>query len=59
MLKLYLWIRNLLAGEEGQTLVEYALIIVLVAVLISAALILFRGSIEGVFTRIAAALATT
>jgi len=58
-----LYLRNLLMAplrdEKGQDLVEYALIIVLIAVLITAALIALRGQIESVFTRIATSLSTT
>jgi pilus assembly protein Flp/PilA len=42
--------------EEGQGLVEYALIIALVAILLIGALGVLRGGIGGVFTQIAAAL---
>ena len=42
--------------EDGQTLVEYALIIALVSVGLIAALTTLRGQIEGVFTAIGAAL---
>ena len=53
---LYLWLKNWLESrEEGQGLVEYALIIALVSVLLVAALGLLRGGIEGVFTDIVAA----
>ena len=38
--------------ERGQGLVEYALIIAIVAVLIVGSLIALRGGIEGVFTDI-------
>lgn len=31
MLKAYLWIRSLFVNDEGQDLVEYALLIVLIA----------------------------
>jgi pilus assembly protein Flp/PilA len=41
--------------EEGQTLVEYALIIALVSVALVAALTLLAGSIGNVFTNIEAA----
>lgn len=41
--------------EEGQTLVEYALIIAVVSVLLVGALTLLRTSIAGVFTEIEAA----
>ena len=43
--------------EEGQTLVEYALIIALVSVGLIAALTTLRGQIEAVFTTIGNALA--
>jgi Flp pilus assembly pilin Flp len=56
MLELYLRLRNALEPDEGQTLVEYALIIAVVSVLIVAALIALRGGIEGVFDAIVAAL---
>ena len=53
---LYLWLKNWLESrEEGQGLVEYALIIALVSVLLVAALAALRGGIEGVFTDIVAA----
>ena len=42
--------------EEGQTLVEYALIIALVSVGLIAALTTLRGQIAGVFTAIGTAL---
>jgi pilus assembly protein Flp/PilA len=42
--------------EEGQGLVEYALIIALVSVLLVGALTAFRGNIEGVFSDIGSAL---
>ena len=38
--------------EEGQTLVEYALIIAVVSVLLVASLTALRGGIEGVFSEI-------
>ena len=41
--------------EEGQTLVEYALIIAVVSVLLVASLTALRGGIEGVFKNIVAA----
>ena len=51
---LYWTIRNFVEcpREDGQTLVEYALIIALVAVLLVAALILLGGGIENVFNEI-------
>ena len=40
--------------EEGQTLVEYALIIALVSIALVAALILLAGNISNVFSNIEA-----
>ena len=48
MLKLYLWIRNLLTDEEGQTLTEYALILVLIAVVAIVAVTALGGGISNV-----------
>jgi len=56
MQKLYVWLRNLLRGEEGQTLAEYALIIALVAILLIAGLGTLTTALDGVFAAIAAAL---
>ena len=44
--------------QEGQGLVEYALIIALVAILIIAALVAMRGQISGTFSSISSGLAT-
>lgn len=44
--------------EEGQGLVEYALILVLVAVVVIAALALLGPTISGIFTNINNALTT-
>jgi Flp pilus assembly pilin Flp len=44
--------RMAIAREEGQTLVEYSLIIALVSVAVVLALGALTGSIEGVFTQI-------
>ena len=50
---LYLWLKNWLeSNEEGQGLVEYALIIALVSIALVGALIALAGGIEGVFTTI-------
>jgi Flp pilus assembly pilin Flp len=45
LLRVMTWTRR----DEGQTLVEYALIIALVSVAIVGALIALRGGITGVF----------
>ncbi|MBP7091572.1 MAG: Flp family type IVb pilin [Anaerolineaceae bacterium] len=44
------------AKEKGQGLVEYALIIVLIAILVIASLTLLRGGIENAFSDITSAL---
>jgi Flp pilus assembly pilin Flp len=46
---LYLWLKNLIESEEGQDLVEYALIIALVSIALVAALGVLTGGISGVF----------
>jgi len=45
-----------LPREEGQGLVEYALILVLVAIAVIAILTLLGGQVEDVFSQITAAL---
>lgn len=47
---------NVSEREEGQTLVEYALIIALVSILSIAALLALSGKINGVFGDIVTAL---
>ena len=47
--------RRKLHGEEGQGLVEYALIILLAAVDVVDGLTLFGGSVNSLFTRITGA----
>ena len=42
--------------EEGQTLVEYALIIALISVALVASLTLLKNNIENVFSNISAAM---
>lgn len=45
-------LRSFFAKEEGQGLVEYALILVLIAVVVIAVLTLLGGSVRSVFERI-------
>jgi len=52
MLKLYLWIRNLLASEEGQTLTEYALILVLIGIAALGVMGTMGGQINNIFQSI-------
>ncbi len=49
-------VKKLWSDESGQGLVEYALIIALVAIFLVAALTVMRGSIVSIFTRISDAL---
>jgi pilus assembly protein Flp/PilA len=51
-------IDHLLHRDEGQDLVEYALIIALVAIALVAALTALAGGISGVFSRINGSLGT-
>ena len=55
MLALYLRIVNLLKRQEGQDLVEYALIIALVSIALVLALGALTGGISGVFSTIVSA----
>ncbi len=61
MLYLYLRAMNWLQErrEKGQTLVEYALIIVLIAVLLIVALTVLKNTISQAFSRISSGLGTT
>ena len=47
--------RRKLHGEEGQGLVEYSLIILMVAVVVVAGLTLFGGTLNAVYTTISGA----
>ena len=49
------WMKRV-RSEKGQSLVEYALIIALVAIVLIAALTALAGGIQGAFTTIVAAL---
>jgi pilus assembly protein Flp/PilA len=52
LLKLYVSLQTLMMQEEGQDLVEYALVLALVSVLAVASLTVLSGSITSVFTNI-------
>lgn len=56
MLKLYIKMQSLMVREEGQDLVEYALIISLIAVVLVASLTALEGKISTVFSTIGTAL---
>jgi pilus assembly protein Flp/PilA len=49
-------LKHLFAREEGQGLVEYALILFLVAIVVIGVLVLVGGNVGSVFTSIAGAL---
>jgi len=51
LLQAWLWLR-----EKGQGLVEYALILVLIAIVVIAILALLGGQVSTVFSRITSAL---
>jgi len=53
---LYLWLKNWFESEEGQGLVEYALIIVLVSIVAIATLTTLGGGITAVFSKINATI---
>jgi len=54
---LYLWLKNWLeSNEEGQGLVEYALIIFLVSIVVIIALTALGGRVTGIFEQIFADL---
>ena len=52
-------IKHFLQEEEGQTLVEYGLLISLIALVVIAVLTLLGGQIRNVFTRASSAITTT
>ncbi|HMO57789.1 MAG TPA: Flp family type IVb pilin [Roseiflexaceae bacterium] len=49
-------VRSFFAKEEGQGLVEYALILVLIAIVVIGILTLLGGQVSAVFSRISAGL---
>ena len=51
-------IRSFFAKEEGQGLVEYALILVLIAVVVIGIMTALGGQVKGVFTKINSAMTT-
>lgn len=57
MLNLYVKLQNLLRREEGQGMVEYAMIIGLVAVGVLALLATMGTQVSAIFTKITQALA--
>jgi len=56
-LRLLVSLQSLMAGEEGQDLVEYALLVCLVALAAIAGVNKVASSVTNVFTRISSSLA--
>ena len=56
---LYLWLKNWLERDEGQGLVEYALIILLVSIVVIVALTALGGGVNAVFEKINETLKST
>ncbi|MGH7500911.1 MAG: Flp family type IVb pilin [Longimicrobiales bacterium] len=56
MTKLYALMQRLQSDESGQGLVEYVLIIALVAIGLVAAMLIFRNAIGNTFTNVTAVL---
>ena len=54
---LYNWLKTLLANEDGQDLIEYALIIVLIVLVVALALPGAATAVGGVFDNISTQLA--
>jgi pilus assembly protein Flp/PilA len=59
LLKLYIKIQDLLSQEEGQDLVEYALIVALIALAATAGIKTLGSSISTIFTNINTSLTAT
>ena len=56
MLNLYMKLRSLTTRQEGQGLVEYALILVLVSIVVIVILLTMGNQIKNVFSNVVAAL---
>lgn len=53
---LYLWLKAWLAEQDGQDLIEYALLIGLIALVVIAAVTLGGTAIQGIWTKISTTL---
>ncbi len=56
MLKLYIKIQNLMSRDDGQDLVEYALVVALIALGATVAMTSVGTAVKGVFTNIGTAI---
>jgi pilus assembly protein Flp/PilA len=57
LLQLWEWLRVRLEADRGATMVEYGLLIVLIAVVVSAAAFILGGNLANLFNRVAGCLA--
>ena len=58
-MSLVMYLRTLARNDEGQDLLEYALLVALIALVAVAAITLTGTNVNAIFVRIAAALAPT
>jgi pilus assembly protein Flp/PilA len=58
VLSLYLKLRSLFSRQEGQGMVEYALILVLVSIVVIVILLTMGGQIKNVFSNVVVGLGT-
>lgn len=58
MMKLIIRLKTFSMSEKGQGMVEYGLIIALVAIVVIGAIMLLGGNITGIFTKAAKAVGT-
>ncbi len=56
MFNLYTWVRSYFKSEEGATMVEYGLMVALIAIVCIAAVTLIGTNLDAIFDQIAAAL---
>lgn len=59
MLQMLNWIHRIARKDEGQSMVEYGLIIALIAIFVIAALVFLHGQIANLFGAAGNALSTT
>ncbi len=57
LLKVYVFVQSLLNSEEGQDLVEYALLVALIALACISGVSSIAGAITAVFSKISTSLA--
>lgn len=57
MVPVPIWIRQLLARQEGQGMIEYGLVVSLIAIATMVAITAMSGALSGLFMRICEAVA--